>query len=106
MRNNRTDDRPSSSDCVFPRKREEVGSQPLMCGKVLNHAALPTSGNVRPDLMLKSLYRTIRSDVQKKTIDPASRSPAVSVAGTYDPYLGRDLTSFPPERESSVRHDA
>ena len=83
MRNNRTDDRPSSSDCVFPRKREEVGSQPLMCGKVLNHAALPTSGNVRPDLVLKSLYRTIRPGVQKKAIVRRNRlAPADAPAPT------------------------
>lgn len=66
MRNNRTDDRQSSSDCARSGKLREVGSQPLECGKVQNHAALTDVGQRRPDLAITRLYRIFVRHARKK----------------------------------------
>ena len=46
MRNNRTDDRQSPPIASSSGSTREAGSQPLVRGKVLNHAALTDVGNV------------------------------------------------------------
>src|SRR5262249_48267037 len=68
--------------------RGEVGSQPLVRGKVLNHAALTDIGHRGPDLALDSLYLTPGPSARE--FFRISSRPSLQSSGDHRADRGRD----------------